>query len=334
MKQNIASVTYRHLTKQTTAQEEQMLVEWLNESEGNRTFFFEMSAIWSAQRTLSSKELDERLGAMMCRLNARIDADEAMKCEAKLKRKNISLRNPMFAKIAATAVAAVIGVVLIISGVMTDFGSRGDANVAKIYQNTSTDILSVKLTDGTVVWLQPNGSLQFTANNRKSERVAKLTGEAFFDVAHNPSKPFVVHTELLNVRVLGTAFNVAATQSQTEVVLQRGSVRLQTPEGNNLVRLHPNQRAVYDAVHDEIEVQDMRADAFVTNRYKLISLKNATIQEIVQSIEKNYGIKIEITNSDTTTRYDLNYLRSSQLNEVFTIVEFLTGQECRVVGRK
>ena len=55
------------------------------------------------------------------------------------------------------------------------------------------------------------------------------------------------------------------------MVLERGSVRLQTPEGYNLVRLHPNQRAVFDAAKDDIEVEEIYAEHFVTERYNLVA---------------------------------------------------------------
>ena len=164
----------------------------------------------------------------------------------------------------------------------------------------------------------------------------RIDGEAYFDVAHDEAHPFVVKTENLSVRVLGTAFNVRAHAADplTEVVLERGSVRLQTPEGYNLVRLHPNQRAVFDAAKDDIEVEEIYAEHFVTERYNLVAMKNATIGEIIARIESNYGVRIRIADPDNRKRYDINYLRTTSLEEVIDIVEFMTGQRCEVVRGK
>jgi len=78
---SIDSVLYKHLNHETTEAEERRLYAWLEEREEHRTFYFEIAAIWSAHKTLSSKQLGERCDAMMRRLNARIDADEAMRRE-------------------------------------------------------------------------------------------------------------------------------------------------------------------------------------------------------------------------------------------------------------
>ena len=80
---SIDSVLYKHLNHETTEAEERRLYAWLEEREEHRTFYFEIAAIWSAHKTLSSKQLGERCDAMMRRLNARIDADEAMRREVK-----------------------------------------------------------------------------------------------------------------------------------------------------------------------------------------------------------------------------------------------------------
>lgn len=136
--------------------------------------------------------------------------------------------------------------------------------------------------------------------------------------------------------MLGTAFNVRAEDADplTEVVLERGSVRLQTPEGSNLIRLRPNQRAVYDAEQDDIEVEEIYASHFVTERYQLVAMKNATIAEIIARIETSYGVRIRIATPDPAKRYDINFLRSNTLEEVIDIVEFMTGQQCEVIRGK
>lgn len=192
---------------------------------------------------------------------------------------------------------------------------------------------SLRLSDGTQVWLNSESSLVFPVRFGDGPREVTVTGEAYFDVAHDEAHPFVVKTENLSVRVLGTAFNVRAHAADplTEVVLERGSVRLQTPEGYNLVRLHPNQRAVFDAAKDDIEVEEIYAEHFVTERYNLVAMKNATIGEIIARIESNYGVRIRIADPDNRKRYDINYLRTNSLEEVIDIVEFMTGQRCEVV---
>ncbi|WP_222537694.1 FecR family protein [Pedobacter polysacchareus] len=87
----------------------------------------------------------------------------------------------------------------------------------------------IQLPDGTLVWLNAESSLSYDshlADNK--QRIVHLVGEAFFDVAHQKHRPFIVHTQQLSVKVLGTAFNVKAYEKDqgTEATLLRGSIEL------------------------------------------------------------------------------------------------------------
>jgi transmembrane sensor/regulatory protein len=322
---SIDSVLYKHLNRCTTQAEEQELFAWLEAEEEHRRFYFEIAAIWSAHKTLSCRELSQRHAAMMLRLNARIDADDAMR------RNRHSSRHGWRGWVAAVAAAAVV--LVAVAAVWFAGLSSPDGDRFQTYINQTGEIVSLRLDDGTQVWLQTDTELQYAVEKEREERIVRLEGEAYFDVMHNEAQPFVVKTENLAVRVLGTAFNVKAhaADSRVEVVLERGSVRLQSPEGGNLVRLHPNQKAIYDAVVDDIEVEEIFASHFVTQRYSLVAMKNATIGEIISHIEKSYGVKIRIEQPDNQKRYDINYLRSNSLDEVIDIIEFMTGQHCEVV---
>ena len=190
----------------------------------------------------------------------------------------------------------------------------------------------VVLPDGSRVRLNGGTRIVYPALFGDERRV-EVDGEAYFDVSHDARHPFVVETRELAIRVLGTAFNVRALAGDplTEVVLERGAVRLETPGGDNLVRLHPNQRAVYDARMGDMEVAEINAPLYVTRRYNLVTMKGATITEIIAGIEKSYGVRIRIMSPDDGKRYDINYLRSNSLEEVVDIVEFMTGTHCEVI---
>lgn len=314
---------YRHLTHRTTEDEDKVIYAWLEASEENRRTYFEIAAVWSAHRTLTSPALDARRDAMMLRLNARIDADEGMRRDAR--RSHYAWRRWMTTA-AAVAVAAITLAALWLAG----------ANRQEVYINRTGEIAALRLEDGTQVWAQPGAELRYDVEGGAGERIVELDGEAYFDVAHDAARPFIVETRDLAIRVLGTAFNVRSAQAGplTEVVLERGSVQLETPEGLSLVRLHPDQMALYDGARGDLEVEEVDAAMFVTKRYDLVSMKNATIQEIIASIERNYGVRIVVGETGDTRRYDINYLRSYPLEQVIDIVEFMTGRRCEVIRGK
>ena len=230
---------------------------------------------------------------MMRRLNARIDADEAM-------RREVKRRRPAWRRWALAAAAVAVVAVAVTAAWFASIGTPGD-ELFRTYLNESGEIAALRLEDGTQVWMQDGTELQYAVGAGSEERIVRIDGEAYFDVAHDEAHPFVVKTENLSVR------------------------------GYNLVRLHPNQRAVFDAAKDDIEVEEIYAEHFVTERYNLVAMKNATIGEIIARIESNYGVRIRIADPDNRKRYDINYLRTNSLEEVIDIVEFMTGQRCEVV---
>ena len=304
-----------------TPEEEQALLAWIRSSDDNRRTFAELRAVWQRGRMQRpDTQLQARFVRSLNSLNRRIDA---LGADAPLRRgRRIPLRR--FA-------AAVVIVVALAAAFMTY--RVATAPFVHRFHNADTVAMHVAMPDGTDVWLSPGTTLSYDDTFRIDGRNVALDGEAYFDVSHDARHPFVVETRELAIRVLGTAFNVRALAGDpfTEVVLERGAVRLETPGGDNLVRLHPNQRAVYDARMGDMEVAEINAPLYVTRRYNLVTMKGATITEIIAGIEKSYGVRIRIMSPDDGKRYDINYLRSNSLEEVVDIVEFMTGTHCEVI---
>lgn len=148
--------------------------------------------------------------------------------------------------------------------------------------------------------------------------------------------PFVVSTDKLRVRVLGTSFCMQAYEGsqQAEVVLEHGSVRLQTPAGVNLVTLQPDQRALYDAADDNLAITQVNASHLVLTQYDLVTMSDATLHEIISHIETTFGVRLSVPGRYGDKRYTFNYQRSNSLEEVLNIVEYLTGEHCEVIYRK
>jgi transmembrane sensor len=103
----------------------------------------------------------------------------------------------------------------------------------------------IELPDGTQVWLNVGSRIKYDENYGKENRELTLTGEAYFDVAHDEKKPFILHTRKMNIKVLGTIFNVKAYPGDelTEAALIRGSIEVTFP-GRPLEKLilKPNDK--------------------------------------------------------------------------------------------
>lgn len=157
--------------------------------------------------------------------------------------------------------------------------------------------VNLTLPDGTNVWLNARSEMRYPAAFTGDRREITLDGEAYFEVARNADKPFVVQTNKCNVEVLGTKFNVEAYGDSGDFCtsLMEGSVRVSDRENpsENLV-LTPNHQAAW--VNGHLMAKPI-AD-FDLFRWKegLICFKNMNFKQLMRRFEKCYGIHIIIEN--------------------------------------
>ncbi len=146
---------------------------------------------------------------------------------------------------------------------------------------------NIQLPDGSKLVLNERSSVQFSKDFNNKTRSITLIGEAFFDVTHNPSKPFIIHTGYLDIKVLGTMFNVKSYPGQkfAETALFKGSVELTLRnEHNRKIILKPNEKV-------SVDYNELTPAPQVTNVRK--SELNMTDQEI-NSIADNHSSIAEV----------------------------------------
>lgn len=290
------SVIQKYFAGETSEQEEKYLLAWLEESEEHRKYFFELKSLWGARRVFEESTDLSRFASFMRSTDHRIGS--------------------------------------IVAGTAWHFLSTPD--IYRVYENTGDAVTTVTLDDGTHVWLNARTKLTLPEAFGPTQRNVQLAGAAFFEVARDEAAPFVVSTDKLRVRVLGTSFCMQAYEGsqQAEVVLEHGSVRLQTPAGVNLVTLQPDQRALYDAADDNLAITQVNASHLVLTQYDLVTMSDATLHEIISHIETTFGVRLSVPGRYGDKRYTFNYQRSNSLEEVLNIVEYLTGEHCEVIYRK
>ncbi len=158
----------------------------------------------------------------------------------------------------------------------------------------------IDLPDGTTVWLNAATSLRFPSVFHAATREVFLTGEAFFDVAADASKPFVVHTPEYGIRVLGTSFNVHAyADTESATALVSGSVQL-VDRSRTLATLKPGEQAVY--ANQKVNVAPFDATSTLAWRDGLHYFYNATLGDIAPVLARWYGVEVRFVSQELTTR--------------------------------
>lgn len=149
----------------------------------------------------------------------------------------------------------------------------------------------IVLSDGTHVWLNSDSHLCFPSVFPENERKVTLSGEAYFEVAANPEKPFVIETPTQTLTVLGTKFNVNAYPNDRVVytTLISGKVSLRSLKTNAEIKLTPNQQAILDAYGD-FSLKSVDSADFILWKNGLFVFEGNTMEQIMQKLARWYNI--------------------------------------------
>jgi ferric-dicitrate binding protein FerR (iron transport regulator) len=226
--------------------------------------------------------------------------------------------------VAATAVAACLVLVYWLAGpVLERKGSVKESAPLASGNSVSTKNGSkskLQLPDGTQVWLNSGSSISYESDFGVATRQVKLIGEAFFDVVKDNARPFIIHTATVDIKVLGTAFNVRSypEEKATATSLIRGAVEITLKSNaDKKIFLKPNEKLIVSndsswLEKDSIRVGDVRkkptvmtltqvhhldkdsvASEVLWTKNKLV-FEGETLSEVALKLERWYGVKVTI----------------------------------------
>ena len=179
------------------------------------------------------------------------------------------------------------------------------------------------LSDGTAVWLNSETKFKYPVNFiTETREVFVEEGEAFFEVAKNKEKPFIVNFNEKKIRVLGTEFNVKAYKSEDFdlVTLVEGSIRL-ISEHNN-VELIPNQQAIIAHSNNNMQIKTVEGNLFTAWKDNIYLYKNQPLNTIVRDLERDFDIKVFYQNQDLKhKKFSLKISRKLSYESIFSAIE-------------
>ncbi|MEN7547103.1 FecR domain-containing protein [Rapidithrix thailandica] len=215
-----------------------------------------------------------------------IDAQIARKEEALGKGKQRNIGKYWYASI-----AAVITLLLVWGSVWW----WGNAPEKTIYSTAFGQMDSLWLEDGTLVLLNGNTRLEVAKQwSTAPKREVWLEGEAFFYVKKSPDHPFVVHSSVSEVKVLGTAFNMEARAEHSEVYLEEGKVEVTHTNTRQKLLLSPNELAIVEV--NQLTKQTVKGAAIVAWRKQLLAFDNATLEAVARELRNTFGYEVQFAN--------------------------------------
>ncbi len=176
------------------------------------------------------------------------------------------------------------------------YNSNGTNSPASVEYNTVSTPrggqYQLTLSDGSKVWLNAESAITFPTAFTGNDRKVTIKGEAYFEVAHDASKPFQVTVNGMQVQVLGTHFNINAYDDEGEIktTLLEGSVKVSKGPESKLIT--PGQQAVVSSTEPKIVVQQADVDEAVAWKNGLFHFNNADLQEVMRQLSRWYDVNV------------------------------------------
>lgn len=281
------------------------VLAWLDESEENADRLFRAEELRDAGRL----DYARRSEAAERRLRLRIASQEAAR------KRNIFLKPLSYA--ASVCLVAALGLFLgktLRSSDEPFLTAVADAGVKELV-----------LSDGTKVWLNASSSLSYPAIFGETTRAVRLQGEAYFEVTKDPDRPFVVSSEGMDVKVLGTSFNfnTRVDGNVEEVALIDGKVQACGRRDEGKITLIPGQKAILDKGSGQMLVKQAPVELDAVWHDALIPFRNANIETIAKVLERFYPVKIVIgTDVDREATYSGIISKHGSLDSVLSALTY------------
>lgn len=314
--------------------EEKLAMEWWLEEYDNMLLFRQIEAAWKQeQEPANDPAFDMESG--LSRLHAKMSGQEESMTEEPAGRSR-------YIKISSWLAAAGI---LLATGLGYLFVSRQhDARVTpRVAMETRTsgpnDVVSIALPDGSQVWLNENSKIEYPKAFNGGERQVFLEGEAFFEVVPNPEKPFIVKSDKVSTRVLGTSFDVRAYKgdetASVSVATGKVEVSKEIEEGLpiRITQLTPQQELVINTQKDETYIDIVNSFDIGAWRKDQLVFRNNTYSEVIDRLEEHYGVTIVMRDKNLSNcRVMANFNEGATLKDVLKLLSISNSFRYKIDG--
>lgn len=320
---DIDNLIIRSLTGEASHAEEQQLHTWIAASPENDQYYQQVrkATLLTDQYYRTKQELPE--------VNLDAEWNSFLIGVGETKKNNVRTLIPttLWIRVAA-AVAFVVA-----SGILYTYFLK---TPELIVVETAAFTQEVTLPDGSRITLNQNSKLTYQPTFNKTNRDITLQGEAFFEVVHDASKPFVVTVNEASVEVLGTSFNIRAykTDAELEVVVATGKVKLSAPDKTEQVMLQAGQRGVYNPNKNSLTTQVNNDVNFVAWKTGKLVFTETSLQAVIETLQKVYNTDIVISTEIPDTCLVTVSFDKQELTAVLNVLKSTLNLEYKIEAGK
>ena len=300
----------RYLAGECTDDEKQQVLEW---SKQHSDLMDEFVSLW---KQIPTNEFTPDVEIALQKVSSRIGTPE------KSKSKKLFL----FVGIAAVAVAAIF---ILINIVRTSPQGISDNLGGESLLTLSTDIKETKeylLPDGSKVWLNQSSEIKYPETFTGDTREIYLEGEAFFEIVPNTDKPFIIHANNTQTRVVGTSFGIRANKESKEVIVtvSTGIVNLLAEGKSEHIQLRHGEQGVCSTGDKKLEKNTNPDLNYLAWKTKVLVFKQSSLTEVAKVIVDVYQTPVSV-NSSVAGLHLTSTFDQLNLDEILQIIEITLG---------
>ena len=299
------------LSSEANAEQVREVELWKQASEGNRAYFEEMQHVFVSVQSTDTNEYEVDAAWEKVKLNLN---DSRV----------VKLKSKHFYESTWFRIAAVL---LVVVGVSWMLFVNQSVNMLAL--NSSEKVLQDTMPDGSIITLNKHSIIHYSDDFGKKNRRVVLKGEAYFNVVHDEQIPFVVETNGVFIKDIGTAFNVSTNNDSSEVtvIVEEGEVYFYRSTGEGIY-LKKGESAIYNRRNGSISKLDKLPMNVTAYRDGILNFNNTPMSDVAIAISKLYGVNViadeKIANCKLTVRFE-----NESLETVLSIISETLGLEVK-----
>jgi transmembrane sensor len=308
----------KYLSGDCSEEESSALLKWVESSEDNKQNFAKLKNVWSLAGMEDIPDDKQILQNQFEILIHRLNISESFPTH--LVNEKPAIRLSEFKKIAASIIIT-IGITACLS-----YFIWHKPSLPVTYNELVVPCgqqAQLTLADGTKIWLNSKSKLIYPGTFSDKMRIVKLEGEGYFQVSHNPNQPFIVKTSHINVKVLGTSFNISSYSNDKEIklALETGKVALSEPGKKEVINIIPSELAVYSKSSKTVSITKVETSLYTSWLKGQFKFRNMSFEEISKRLGRNFNVEFVFSKeSIKQVKYSGSFYNYESLDQILKIM--------------
>lgn len=296
----------KYLVGETDAEENATVEIWLKADRKNQNYYNGFKKIWEDSLVIASK-------------NTHIDEDVAWKrLHNRMHEKDVPVHTLKKSSFQWLRIAASILLISTLGWLGYSYFENKSANTTLEIQATNTT-LNDTLPDGTTVTLNKNSSLSYSSKFRGRTRQVVLKGEAFFNVAPDKTKPFIITINDVTVQVVGTSFNVKNKNGKTTVDVETGIVKVS--KNKDQVELRHGEKVIIANLQSQLLKSVSKGKLYNYYRNKELVCDETPLQELVDALNEIYDANIILKKTELQKKPITTVFKDQSLDQILEVIQ-------------